>query len=169
LLKSTTYRGFPIIDAPHTAILLGYISRTELAFALSTSLSQPHSLTPETETYFSHQPMIDPTATLDLRPWMDQTPITLNAKASLQLTVNMFQRLGLRYVVFVEKGALRGLLTKKDVWKCLNKEKSGGREDDMMGMGGREDLRDEGREDGQGLLDGEGSEDGERDERRGLG
>jgi chloride channel 3/4/5 len=163
LLDQHSYRGFPIIDDPRSAILLGYISRTELAFALHSSLNAPRSLPPDTETYFSHQPMVDPTTTLDLRPWMDQTPITLNAKATLQLTVNMFQRLGLRYVVFVERGGLRGLLTKKDVWLCLNRDK--GREE----MGGREDLRGAGDEDAAGLLDGEESPVDERDERRGLG
>jgi chloride channel 3/4/5 len=32
----------------------------------------------------------------------------------------MFQRLGLRYVLFVNKGVLQGLLTKKDVWSVVN-------------------------------------------------
>lgn len=120
LLSQQKFRGFPVIDNPRNALLLGYISRTELAFALDTALSASHKLAPEADAYFSHQPLSDPTTSLDLRPWMDQTPITLNAKASLQLTVSMFQKLGLRYVLFVERGCLRGLLTKKDVWYVLN-------------------------------------------------
>ncbi|KAF2836657.1 hypothetical protein M501DRAFT_1018548 [Patellaria atrata CBS 101060] len=120
LLATHHFRGFPVIDNPRDAVLLGYISRTELAFALSSALTPPRNMPPETEAYFSHQPLADPTTSLDLRPWMDQTPITLNAKASLQLTVNMFQKIGLRYVIFVEKGMLKGLLTKKDVWTVLN-------------------------------------------------
>jgi chloride channel 3/4/5 len=162
LLDNHSYRGFPVIDNPSSAILLGYISRAELAFALTSSLQNP-SLTPDSETFFAHQPMADPTSTLDLRPWMDQTPITLHAKATLQLTVNMFQRLGLRYVLFVERGALKGLLTKKDVWLCLNRERERG------DVGEREELRGDGRgEDGRGLLD-EDSDGGEGDQRRGLG
>jgi chloride channel 3/4/5 len=51
---------------------------------------------------------------------MDQTPITLPAKASLQLTANYFQKLGLRYIIFSSRGVLQGLLTKKDVWYVLN-------------------------------------------------
>ncbi|KAF2204290.1 hypothetical protein GQ43DRAFT_478363 [Delitschia confertaspora ATCC 74209] len=120
LLSNFPYRGFPIIDNPRDTILLGYISRTELEFALTSALSQCRGLNGETEAYFSYQPLADPSASLDLRPWMDQTPITLNAKASFQLTVSMFQKLGLRYVIFVERGSLKGLLTKKDVWFLLN-------------------------------------------------
>ena len=119
LLKRHPFRGFPVIDNPREALLLGYISRTELDFAIDSAL-YTRNLSPDTETYFAHQPLADPATTLDLRPWMDQTPITLNVKSSLVLTVNLFQRLGLRYVIFVEKGGLRGLLTKKDVWLLLN-------------------------------------------------
>ena len=116
LLVTYSYRGFPVVsDATHN-ILLGYISRAELAYALNSAAAESRNMPPSTDVFFSHQPSADPSRTLDMRPWMDQTPITLNSKSSLQLTVSMFQKLGLRYVLFCDKGSLRGLLTKKDVW-----------------------------------------------------
>lgn len=121
LLAKTRYRGFPVVLDTSNPILLGYISRNELSHALESSLSSTSSnLTPETQTYFVHQPFADPSETLDLRPWMDQTPITLNSHTNFSIVLGMFQRLGLRYVLFVHKGNLRGLLTKKDVWFILN-------------------------------------------------
>lgn len=150
LLASQSYRGFPVVSDVHNALLLGYISRTELAFALSTATSHPRNLPPTTEIYFSHQPQADPLTTLDLRPWMDQTPITLNGKSSLQLTVNLFQKLGLRYVLFCDKGALRGLLTKKDVWYVLNGPRDA---QQSMSIGV---LREEGRGEERALLGREG-------------
>lgn len=120
MLAEHRFRGFPVIDNSRDALLLGYISRTELQFALQAALTPPRNLSDETEAYFSHQPLSDPTTSLDLRPWMDQTPITLNSKASFQLTVSMFQKLGLRYVLFTDRGMLKGLLTKKDVWYVMN-------------------------------------------------
>lgn len=124
-LLAHPYRGFPVVlEATH--ILLGYISRTELLFALKTAAAEPRDL----EVTFSNKPLATPNAPtadlhypsiLDLRPWMDQTPITLNAKSTLQLTVTMFQKLGLRYVLFCDRGALKGLLTKKDVWYILDR------------------------------------------------
>jgi chloride channel 3/4/5 len=119
-LATHPFRGFPVISDPREAILLGYISRAELSYNLHTSTQPPRSLPPETEAFFSHQPLADPRNTLDLRPWMDQTPITLPAKSSLQLTANYFQKLGLRYILFSSRGVLQGLLTKKDVWYVLN-------------------------------------------------
>ncbi|KAJ4224731.1 chloride channel [Fusarium solani] len=120
ILEMHPYRGFPVISDPREAILLGYISRAELAYNLSASTQPPRSLPPETEAFFSHQPLADPRTTLDLRPWMDQTPLTLPSHTSLHLVSTYFQKLGLRYLLFSDRGVLQGLLTKKDVWYVLN-------------------------------------------------
>jgi chloride channel 3/4/5 len=121
LLANTSYRGFPVINETSKPVLLGYITRNELSFALKYSTSPTNrNLADETQVFFLHQPFADPVDTLDLRPWMDQTPITLNSNISFLIVLRMFQRLGLRYVLFSNKGILQGLLTKKDVWAVLN-------------------------------------------------
>ncbi|KAK4455865.1 putative chloride channel protein [Podospora aff. communis PSN243] len=120
ILEAHPYRGFPVVSDPRDAILLGYISRAELAYNLQISTQPPRSLPPETEAFFAHQPLADPRTTLDLRPWMDQTPLTLPSRSRLHLAVSYFQKLGLRYVLFSDRGVLQGLLTKKDVWYVLN-------------------------------------------------
>ena len=163
LLRSHRFRGFPVVNNALEALLLGYISRTELSYAL-TSATKQRKLTPGTVCYFSHQPLADLSTSLDLRPWMDQTPITLNSRSGLQLTVNMFQRLGLRYVIFADRGILMGLLTKKDVWFVLNEDEigGGGRPEDegaRVGMGAGV-LREDGDGEERGLLSG-GTDDGD--------
>ena len=121
LLVETTYRGFPVISETATPVLLGYITRNELSFALNHSTSPTdRNLSEETQVFFIHQPFAVPIETLYLRPWMDQTPITLNSNISFLIVMRMFQRLGLRYVLFANKGILQGLLTKKDVWSVLH-------------------------------------------------
>ena len=144
-LKMHSYRGFPVVSDARHAVLLGYISRTELAFALQSALSVPMNLPLTAEASFVQQPLADPTMTLDLRPWMDQTPITLSSKSSLLMTANMFFKLGLRYVLFCEQGMLKGLLTKKDIWYVLNgveervkyeRPGSGALREDGVGEGG---------------------------------
>ncbi|KAL8708475.1 MAG: hypothetical protein Q9220_006632 [cf. Caloplaca sp. 1 TL-2023] len=146
ILTASPYRGFPVVSDATIQILIGYISRTELMYALKIAASEPRNLPPSTEVFFSHQPSADPHTSLDLRPWMDQTPITLNAKSSLELTVNMFQKLGLRYVLFSERGTLQGLLTKKDVWYILDSADHGRAK---MGSGA---LREEQGGESRGLL-----------------
>lgn len=142
LLMASPYRGFPVVSDTSNPILLGYISRNELSYALKHSSNK--SVPSDTQVFFVHQPFADPVETLDLRLWMDQTPITLNSNISFLIALRMFQRLGLRYVLFANKGILQGLLTKKDVWLILNEAESGkerGLEGDVLGEahGGEEE------------------------------
>jgi len=139
LLRTTSFRGFPVLRQrrpstsssatapalrPAQNVLLGYISRTELSYALDHARKIGGSTSPLRSAtvmcYFMHSNEQEPVTSIDLRPWMDQTPITLHAASSLQLAVAMFQKLGLRYLLLLEKGSLKGLLTKKDIWWVLN-------------------------------------------------
>ncbi|KAK6432455.1 chloride channel [Oleoguttula sp. CCFEE 5521] len=158
LLQQHRFRGFPVITSLQSPTLLGYISRTELTYALASAVSpKGRALSENAEVYLMHAPLADPTTTLDLRPWMDQTPITLSALSSLMLTNDMFQKLGLRYIVFVERGELRGLMTKKDLWIVLN---NGEVATTGQGTGALREHYDEEQEDERGLL---GEEHEERD------
>ena len=152
MLVTQPYRGFPVVSDSTRNIHLGYISRTELIYALQLAAAAPRKLPPSTEVFFSHQPDADPHNTLDLRPWMDQTPITLNCKSSLQLTLSMFSKLGLRYVLFCDRGSLQGLLTKKDIWYVLD------RAEDGSGKMGGGVLREEQGGESRGLLNRDDSE-----------
>ena len=145
LLAANPYRGFPVVSDAKDRILLGYISRAELVYSLQLATTEPRKLPVLTPVLFIYSSSTDPHDSLDLRPWMDQTPITLNVKSSLQLTVSMFSRLGLRYVLFTEKGSLRGMLTKKDVWFILEST-------DEDGANGGGALREEQGGESRGLL-----------------
>ena len=120
LLQSQPFKGFPVVSDTRDAILLGYISRSELRAALD----QSRNLDQMTECHFSSLPPSTSSFEryLDLRPWMDQTPITLPQQSSLQLTMTLFQKLGLRYILFSTHGQLQGLLTKKDAAFAVNSE-----------------------------------------------
>ncbi len=159
ILKASPFRGYPVITLPkalspaaHTGTqtqslenntLLGYISRTELSFALNhpSSISQPTGgndalRSSDTSCYFAHSAETAAGTALDLRPWIDQTPITLNSNSSFQLAVNMFQTLGLRYLLLVDRGAFRGILTKKDVWWVLNATEDAKKSDSFVAGAG---------------------------------
>lgn len=179
-LRSTPYRGFPVVASkkPGTGTaggvsrhrssrdntLLGYISRAELSFALErfsqsnlgSESSPQEAVTPQTPCYFIYHSEIGSARGLDLRPWMDQTPITLNAHSSLQLAVSMFQNLGLRYLLLVDRGAFRGILTKKDVWWILSasedKQKAGAFVAGAGALREEAEARDDGPEESRGLL-----------------
>lgn len=121
LLSAHAYRGFPVVNSIREALLLGYVSRFNLAFALRRALSSSPSSSVETEVYFSHDSLLQSTTSLDLRLLIEQTPVTLDSRASLHLTIDMFERLGLREILYVRKGKLTGLLTKKDIYYVLQR------------------------------------------------
>ncbi|RYP47407.1 hypothetical protein DL768_006522 [Monosporascus sp. mg162] len=139
VLDSCAYRGFPVVSDARDAVLLGYISRADLAYNLDAAAARNRERggppPEETEVFFARprptplplggDPLhaassSSPGGVLDLRPWMDQTPLTLPSRASLHLAVSYFQKLGVRYVLFADRGVLQGLLTKKDCWYVLN-------------------------------------------------
>ena len=155
ILQAAPFRGYPVISLgrPDSAggtetfhgrnldknTLLGYISRPELSFALDnpTKFKQhgpgnDHAVSDATQCYFTYNSGTAGEDALDLRSWIDQTPITLNAHSSLQLAVSMFQTLGLRYLLLVDKGAFRGILTKKDVWWILNASEDAKKSDTFL-------------------------------------
>ncbi|KAK5030526.1 chloride channel [Exophiala sideris] len=177
ILRTTSFRGFPVVafkrgtsddtahvllarQSPRDNTFLGYISRTELSYALDRALgpaNNSHSTgnaNSQTPCYFNYHADVVSGRGLDLRPWMDQTPITLNVHSSFQLAVHMFQKLGLRYLLFVDRGAFRGFLTKKDVWWILSASGDGQQGGGFVA--------------GTGILREEGGEDDAPDEARGL-
>ncbi|KAK6543851.1 hypothetical protein TWF694_000578 [Orbilia ellipsospora] len=121
LLHTQPYKGFPVVADTRDALLLGYISRTELRYAVDQARDLPRN----TECHFGGSALIGTVSenSLDMRPWMDHTPMTLPARSSLMLATSLFQDLGLRYLLFAYHGQLQGLMTKKDAWFILNSVK----------------------------------------------
>ncbi|GAA5991112.1 hypothetical protein JCM10908_006541 [Rhodotorula pacifica] len=52
---------------------------------------------------------------LSLVPWMDEIPVSLSEDTPMEVVVQMFLRLGLRFVLLTRYGTLRGILTKRDL------------------------------------------------------
>ncbi|BGP17587.1 chloride channel [Rhodosporidiobolus nylandii] len=52
---------------------------------------------------------------VSLVPWMDEIPVVLNQDTPMEVVVQMFQRLGLRFVLLTRHGVLQGILTKMDL------------------------------------------------------
>ncbi|KAF3938256.1 hypothetical protein ABW19_dt0205708 [Dactylella cylindrospora] len=121
ILHTQPYKGFPVVADARDALLLGYISRTELRYAIDKAKDLPRT----TECHFGGATFMGVVSenSIDMRPWMDQTPVTLPARSSLMLATSLFQDLGLRYLLFAYHGQLQGLMTKKDAWFILNSVK----------------------------------------------
>jgi len=103
LLRTQPYKGFPVVTDTRKAILVGYISRSELRFALGMNsesvdvivdqAKKVRGLSGSSMCYFTQVQFPETTGYVDLRPWMDSTPITLSHSSSMQLAVQLFEKL----------------------------------------------------------------------------
>lgn len=122
----------------HTSLpmLQGYISQAELEFGLTKLLAHhppsdppPHHSDNEFQIrLLGHLVDDDPapeTLEVDLTPFVDRTPLSICAKAPLEYAVEMFSKLGLRYLCVTEEGtgALVGVVIKKRLVGYLEKLK----------------------------------------------
>jgi chloride channel 3/4/5 len=102
-------------------MLQGYISQSELDFGLSQLCPHQEAGQPDVAVrLLAHSVDGDDnsahdTLEVDLTPFVDRTPLTLCAKAPLEYAVEMFSKLGLRYLCVTEEGTgkLVGVVIKK--------------------------------------------------------
>jgi chloride channel 3/4/5 len=56
---------------------------------------------------------------IDLHSFIDQTPLGVPPKLPVELVIDMFTKLGPRYIIVKHNGRILGILTKKDVLKYI--------------------------------------------------
>ena len=112
-LDSNVYTGWPIVTKKSEMLLVGYIARSELKQALR--IAKKNLLVhDQTLCYFTTNVQSDE-AYIDLRHWLDSTPTQVTPGTPLSIIFDMFKKLGLRYVLVSYRGALVGIITKKDI------------------------------------------------------
>ncbi|GAB0138774.1 hypothetical protein EsDP_00006997 [Epichloe bromicola] len=137
LLSEDKYQGFPIVEDSNTKILVGYIGRTELRYAMDRLRRErpaspnakcvfappPRTLTPHTT------PVVTPANTvtvnaesmtwrsLDFSPYIDATPVTAHPGLPLETVMELFRKIGPRVILIEYHGKLTGLVTVKDCLK----------------------------------------------------
>lgn len=105
--------------ADSVPILQGYISQSELEFGLTRLVPAPIPGQPDFQVrVLGHEvdEALSPEGLeVDLTPFVDRTPLTICAKAPLEYAVEMFSKLGLRYLCVTEEGTGRlvGVIIKK--------------------------------------------------------
>ena len=116
--------------APNTKVLRGLILRRQLLVLLSNRVwiyARHEFSLKELQTFVAagaldgHDPNIDgleadPEATLDLRPYMDPSPVTVSELMPLSRVYRFFNQLGIRHLPVVDDNhRLVGIITRKDL------------------------------------------------------
>ncbi|KAJ8105917.1 hypothetical protein ONZ43_g7238 [Nemania bipapillata] len=138
LLRQPHYQGFPVVENVRNNILVGYIGRTELRYAIDRlrrdrsmilssqakcNFSPPTvtgiaPITPITPTVtISHADFSTSSTSIDFSRYVDATPVTVHPRLPLETVMDMFRKIGPRVILIEHHGRLTGLVTVKDCLK----------------------------------------------------
>lgn len=138
ILSDSQYQGFPIVDDMESKILLGFIGRTELQYALDRakrdslvssrarctfaldgnvgrSAVTPSATTPSVS--FDDAADAANASSVDFSKFVDPTPLAVHPRLPLETVMELFKKLGPRVVLVEHRGRLTGLVTVKDCLK----------------------------------------------------
>jgi chloride channel 3/4/5 len=132
LLREDKYQGFPIVEDRQSKILLGYIGRTELRYAID-RVKRDRSISPAAKCYFSPPTSLNPatpttpappstftgmaSSSVDFSRFIDATPVTVHPRLPLETVMELFRKIGPRVILIEYHGKLTGLVTVKDCLK----------------------------------------------------
>lgn len=136
ILTNNKYQGFPVIEDRRNRILIGYIGRTELRYAIdrtkkegfispnakchfcqpsSTAVQTPSTAAPSItfdaiEASSGHQ-------VVEFSRFIDPTPLAVHPRLPLETVMELFKKMGPRSILVEYRGRLVGLVTVKDCLK----------------------------------------------------
>lgn len=138
ILADSLYQGFPIVDDRDSKLLLGYIGRTELRYALDrarhdslVSSRAKCTFSPDTSTSrsattpsasvpavsFDDMAETANAASVDFSKFVDSTPLAVHPRLPLETVMELFKKLGPRVILVEHRGRVTGLVTVKDCLK----------------------------------------------------
>ncbi|KAI8911081.1 chloride channel [Gorgonomyces haynaldii] len=118
LIQHTEVKGYPVVSG-QTLTLVGYLSCSDLQYALDKFKDHPQFY-PEAHVLLEQDAFLDASNTLDMSPFIEQTPITIPSGYPFEKILELFKKLGLRYVFVTKRGHLEGMITKKDLLRHLS-------------------------------------------------
>ena len=137
VLKETKFQGFPIVEDIDTKVLVGYVGRTELKYAVDRARKE-QMVSPQARCFFlppegprsATTPMASAPAvsfddmaetagqmSVDFSKFVDPTPIAVHPRLPLETVMEVFKKLGPRVILIEHRGRLMGLVTVKDCLK----------------------------------------------------
>uniref|UniRef100_A0A665U8N8 Chloride channel protein n=1 Tax=Echeneis naucrates TaxID=173247 RepID=A0A665U8N8_ECHNA len=120
LVESTHYSGFPVVVSQQSQRLVGFVLRRDLLISIGTFVFI--CVVSSSQVVFTeHTPSQAPDAPppLRLRGIMDLSPFTVTDHTPMDITVDIFRKLGLRQCLVTHNGRLLGIITKKDILKHM--------------------------------------------------
>ena len=138
IMSENKFQGYPVVEDTTSKILIGYIGRIELRFAIdrakrvqmapghakvvfSNTNPQGAHINPESRgpagASFDTMPATSAQLNVDLSKFIDPTPLSVHPRLALETVMEIFKRMGPRVILIEYRGRLTGLVTVKDCLK----------------------------------------------------
>ena len=154
-LTKCSFQGFPVVENQASNVLIGFIGRTELRYAIERA-KRDNSAQPHAKCYFIFNrtaeesgrtpsvtfdtiPATSSQVSVDLSNFTDRTPITVHPDLPLETVMEIFKKMGPRIILVEHLGKLVGLITVKDCLKYQFKAESLSQERDNTDMDSHEE------------------------------
>ncbi|KAK6205512.1 voltage-gated chloride channel [Scheffersomyces amazonensis] len=115
-LRASDYKGFPIIESPPSPKIVGFVSRSDIEYILE-KFGNTSESTDEYVCLFSNDRGAIPEEAIDFSSILNKSPLTVNITTSLEYIVEVFLKLGPRYILVENDGCLAGIITRKDMMR----------------------------------------------------
>lgn len=141
LLNDNRFQGFPVVEDRTSKVLVGYIGRTELRYAIDRARSEG-MVAPNARCAFTKEAAEAAVARrasvsqasrssdtfdaiqrsagaafVDFSRYVDHTPLTVHPRHPLETVMEIFKKMGPRVILVEHRGRLTGLVTVKDCLK----------------------------------------------------
>lgn len=136
LLSQSKFQGFPVVEDRTSKILLGYLGRTEIVYAIDRAkkdgfisphatclFTQPASTATQTPSVAAPPVTFDAIRSsagqqsVDFSRFIDLTPLAVHPRLPLETVMELFKKMGPRVILIEYRGRLAGLVTVKDCLK----------------------------------------------------
>lgn len=111
LLTKTTYSGFPIIQSTAHPRVIGYITRADIEYNLENAISVGDSV----KCNFNSDQSQDSEDRIEFGAVVNRHPFTVNVTTTLEYVLDVFVKLGPRFILVEREGLLVGIITRKDI------------------------------------------------------
>lgn len=111
LLAKTTYNGFPIIQSTAHPRVIGYITRADIEYNLENAVSGDET----SKCNFNSEQSQNAENSIEFGAVVNRHPFTVSVTTTLEYVLDVFVKLGPRFILVEQEGLLVGIITRKDI------------------------------------------------------
>ncbi|EGV65879.1 voltage-gated chloride channel [Yamadazyma tenuis ATCC 10573] len=109
ILTKNSFRGLPLVESEFNPKIVGYVSTSDIKYVME---NYPNA---DDKTICNFNSGTKNDSLVDFSSVINPCPLTISVSTSLEYVLDVFAKLGPRYMLVEDNGLLAGIITRKDV------------------------------------------------------